>query len=125
MNSEATALIEKLAEKLGTTAEHLWGILLHQAPISGTIDLTIVVGMVLTAIGLVRFVRSKTAIPAKTENNQYPSAEWRNEDAGAAWFVTTAYLLITAAVTAILAHGIVTAFFNPEFWALSYILNKL
>ena len=33
MNSETIALIEKLANKLGTTSEYLWGVLILQAKV--------------------------------------------------------------------------------------------
>lgn len=122
MDDKTTALIENLAEKFGTTAELLWGVLLRQAPISGTIDLVIVIVMVLSAVVLVRFVKGKTTKPAQTEDERYPCAEWRDEDAVVAWAATWVYLIITASVVICAAHEIVAAFFNPEYWALSQIL---
>ena len=38
MNEATAKLIEELAAKLGTTAEHLWGVLVRQAPISATVS---------------------------------------------------------------------------------------
>lgn len=125
MNDKTIALIEKLAEKLGTTAEHLWGVLLHQAPISGAVDLATVAVMVLAAVGLVRFVKGKTTKPAMTEDDRYPHAEWEDEGAGLAWLGATIYLIITGVVVIGSAQGIVAAFFNPEYWALSHILGKV
>jgi hypothetical protein len=125
MDDKTIALIEKLAEKLGTTSEHLWGVLLHQAPISGAIKLSMVVVMVFSAVGLVRFVKGKTTKPAKTEYDQYPQAEWEGEVAIFAWLATAIYLINTGAVAFGSAQGIVAAFFNPEYWALSYILGKV
>ena len=125
MDDKTTALIEKLAEKLGTTAEHLWGVLLHQAPISGAVDLTTVVVMVLAAVGVVRFVNGKTTKPAETDDMRYPHAEWKGEGAGLAWVGTAIYLIFTGVMVIGLAQGIVAAFFNPEYWALSHILGKV
>lgn len=125
MDDKTTALIEKLAEKLGTTAEHLWGVLLHQAPISGAVDLATVVVVVLAAIGLVRFVKGKTTKPAETKDERYTHAEWEEEGAGLAWLGTAIYLIITGLVVIGSAQGIVAAFFNPEYWALSHILGKV
>jgi len=34
LEKELVPLLEKLSEKLGTTAEHLWQILIKQAPIA-------------------------------------------------------------------------------------------
>lgn len=125
MDDKTTALIEKLAEKLGTPAEHLWGVLLHQAPISGAVDLATVIVMVLAAVGLVRFVKGKTTKPTETEGDRYPQAEWQDEGAGLAWLGAAIYLIITGVVVIGSAQGIVAAFFNPEYWALSNILGKV
>ncbi len=125
MDDKTTALIEKLAEKLGTTAEHLWGVLLHQAPISGAVDLATIVVMVLAAVGLVPFVKGKTTKQAETKDERYPRAEWEGEGAGLAWLGTAIYLIITGVVVIGSAQGIVAAFFNPEYWALSHILGKV
>lgn len=125
MDDKTTALIEKLADKLGTTAEHLWGVLLHQAPISGAVDLATVALMVLAAVKLVRFVKAKTTKPAETRDERYPHAEWEGDGAGLAWLGTAFYLIITGVVVTGSAQGIVAAFFNPEYWALSHILGKV
>lgn len=47
MNNDVGELILELAERLGTTGEHLWGVLVRQAPISGAIDLTVMAAWVL------------------------------------------------------------------------------
>lgn len=125
MNDKTAALIEKLADKLGTTTEHLWGVLLHQAPISGVVDLATLAVMVVAAVGLVRFVKGKTTIPAKTEDDRYPHAEWEEGGAGLAWLGTAIYLIITGVVVIGSAQGIVAAFFNPEYWAMSRIFGKV
>jgi hypothetical protein len=125
MDDKTTALIEKLAEKLGTTAQHLWDVLLHQAPISGGIDLVTDIVMVILAIVLMRFVKDKTTKPAKTEYNKYPEAEWEHEGAVLAWIATAVYFITTQVVVIGSAQGIVAAFFNPEYWALSHILGKV
>ena len=125
MDDKTTALIDKLAEKLGTTAEHLWGVLLHQAPISGAIDLATVVVMLLAAVGLVWFVKGKTTTPPETKDEPYPHAEWKDEGAGLAWLGMAIYLTVTGVVVIGSMQGIVAAFFNPEYWALSHILGKV
>jgi hypothetical protein len=43
---ELTELLGKLADKLGTTVEKLWSVLLKQAPISGTVDLLLCASLV-------------------------------------------------------------------------------
>lgn len=39
MNDNTRQLLEQLAVKLGTTVEHLWGVLIRQAPVSGLISI--------------------------------------------------------------------------------------
>lgn len=117
MDDKTTAMIEKLSEKLGTTAEHLWGVLLHQAPISGAVDLAIIGLIILSAVRLVRFVKGKTT---------NPDAEFQNnEGAILAWIGTYIYLIIIFALVIGSAQDIVAAFLNPEYWALSHILGKV
>lgn len=41
MNEQVLALLTQLAEKLGTTVEHLWSVLVKQAFISTTVNLLI------------------------------------------------------------------------------------
>ncbi len=43
MDEQIEKLLRELAEKLGTTAEHLWGVLMRQAPISGVIGILVFV----------------------------------------------------------------------------------
>lgn len=50
MDDKYRQLIEDMAAKLGVTAEHLWGVLVKQAPISGAVDLVICI--VMAASGL-------------------------------------------------------------------------
>jgi hypothetical protein len=38
MDDKTFQALTNLATKLGTTAEHMWGVLLRQAPITGVID---------------------------------------------------------------------------------------
>jgi hypothetical protein len=125
MDDKTIALIGKIAEKLGTTSEHLWGVLLRQAPISGAVELSTAVVMAFAAVGLVRFVKGKTTKPAKTEDKRCSYAEWKDEVAIFAWLATAVYLIITGVVVFGSVQEIVAAFFNPEYWALSYILGKV
>lgn len=39
MNEQTVKLVEQLAQKLGTTTEYLWNVLIKQAPISAAIDM--------------------------------------------------------------------------------------
>lgn len=122
MNEQTNILFEKLAEKLGTTVEHLWGVLLTQAPISGFIDLVTCIALVFAMVFVYRLVRRKTTVPQKTEENKYPSAEWVDDGRADAWICTTIFILIGTIIVAASLEGILAAFFNPEYWALKRVL---
>jgi len=113
--TEATEkLIETLATKFGTTAEHLWGVLVRQAPISAGIDLTV---WILFAAGVIwgwlRFLKVLRSLGPLEDSG----------DAGVAiGFVLTVASLILVLVAVLTASTTAAAFFNPEYWALQQLL---
>jgi hypothetical protein len=123
---EFTELLGQLAEKLGTTVEKLWAVLLKQAPISGIIDLVICIGMVAFSVWVFRFVNRKTTVheivDGKWTNKE---AEWEDEGAFFSWVAVGAIFLLTIICVASEAENITAAFFNPEYWALTKILSKV
>lgn len=125
MNENVSILIEKLAEKLGTTTQHLWGVLVKQAPISGVIDLVISCAMVFFAVYLLRFAMGRTTVPDVTEKNKYPKAKVDEPTAIILWMLTVIYLaVVSVCVVSSIRNG-ATAFLNPEYWALDLILKKI
>lgn len=114
MNEQTAKLIQDLAAKLGTTAEHLWGVLVRQAPLSAAIDLIQLVVIWVIAFGLLK--RAAVAWKkSETEDNEV--------EVGA--YSLFAGLAVVAGIAVFLAcpHGIVSGFFNPEYWALKQILK--
>lgn len=117
MNDKTAELIEKLAERLGTTAEHLWEVLVRQAPITATTD-TITLGLMLVA-GLVAFwlaVRWAKHPP-------YESGDANEFAIVVAGIAATVLLLIVAISFVASASDIVSGFANPEYWALKQLLK--
>ena len=123
MDDKTLQALTTLAAKLGVTAEYLWGVLLRQAPITGAIDLAVLVTWVAMAVYLLRLVRRKTTKPKKTEETQYPGAEWEEEVAILAYCGVMAYALITALIVASNLSIVAAALMNPEYWALKQILR--
>lgn len=123
MDEKFQQLIEVLAAKLGTTAEHLWGVLVRQAPISGAVDLVLCIVIAVVTAWWVALVKRKTTCPPETESCRYPTAEWREEGAFLAWL--TAVIAGVLAMVFIIgsAQGIVAAFANPEYWALKQLVR--
>ena len=78
MEENTTALLEKLAEKLGTTTEYLWGVLLSQAPIYAisyvVILLIVVLGGGFGLIKLHKYLSGKTSEYEQNYYDEYDSA---------------------------------------------------
>lgn len=50
MDDKTLEALTTLANKLGTTAEYLWGVLIKQAPITVAIELSVMVAWVAVAV---------------------------------------------------------------------------
>lgn len=113
MNEQATKLIEQLAQKLGTTTEYLWSILLKQAPISAMIDLIYLI--IATIMGIVLWKLHK-----------YFAKEDEYEDRAEVklTMVVLTFVWIMFFTICFFSIGdIINGFFNPEYWALKEILR--
>ena len=121
MDDKTTALLEKLADKLGTTAEHLWSVLVAQAPVSGAVDLALVLAAISAAAGFTW--RAWRGLQKITDSDGLFGPEHK-----VVAVCGTAVAAVFAAVVALLlvltsAHGIAAAFLNPEYWALERVLR--
>ena len=121
MDDKTIQILNALAEKLGTTSQYLWGVLLKQAPISGVVSLLSVSAIIIAAVLWCRFVKMKTTKPLRTEENHYPSADWSDEGAELAWISVAIVILLASIATISGINSIVAALFNPEYWALKQI----
>ena len=123
MDEHYQQLIDTLATKLGTTAEHLWGVLIRQAPISGAVNLVLCITMFVAAWRLIVFVKRKTTVPEKTEDNKFPHAEWGGDEAMLGWGIALFTAAVAVFCTLSSASTIIAAFVNPEYWALKELLH--
>lgn len=123
MNEQTSQLIRELAEKLGTTSEYLWQVLIKQAPISGAFNLLAIAFWVVLIVWGYRVVKRNTKKPPVTEADRYPSAQWCDEGAVIAWIIWTLAILWIAIVAGCNLEMIIASFFNPEYWALKQILK--
>lgn len=113
MNEQTETLIRELAVKLGTTAEHLWGVLIRQAPIHAA---STMLGFAV-AIGLLAFVGVRIRRAVLSDDCDE-----------AAIFGGLVCAALTAGVFAALCMSIndmASGFFNPEYWALKEVLRNL
>lgn len=127
MNEQTTKLIEQLANKLGTTTEYLWNVLLTQAPIAATSTL---IQVLLVAIGVSMFVKLHIRFSKKKtiesdyrtyDSTEYEESEYLQVIMGVFGFIL-AFLLICCFF---FIDEIVKGYFNPEYWALESVLSTL
>lgn len=123
MNEQTEKLIRELADKLGTTAEHLWGVLIRQAGISGTINLLVCAAWCALLVWGYKLVRRKTTVPPESEKDKYPHAEWEDEGMAIAWAIWGIGTVITALTVGCNLEYIIGALANPEYWALKQIVR--
>lgn len=109
MNEQTLQLIEKLALKLGTTAEYLWGVLISQAYIHGIINISIVgfFGLFLS-IGWYLCLTYKFKEPDP-------------KTVAIGCLICMSILYIGLVLPKI--NDIITSFVNPEYWALKQIIK--
>lgn len=123
MNEQTNQLIRDLAEKLGTTSEYLWQVLVKQAPISGAANLIAIAIWIAVLVWSWKLIVRKTTVPPKTESNAYPDADWADDNGFVAWLIWGLFALACVLVTGVNAEMIVASLLNPEYWALKQILK--
>lgn len=118
MNNETQKAIELLAQKLGTTSEYLWGILLSQAPIDATMHVVYLFLSILLCFALYRI--------HKYLMNDDNEISYYNYE-GLEIFMIIVAGLVSAIFAALLftVGNALNGFFNPEFWALNYVMNHI
>lgn len=115
MNKEVVEMINELAERFGTTAEHLWSVLVNQAAISGLMDILFIVILISIASVWIVFVLRKTA------DTSYNGWESEGKFFGYMSIFFVCFLGFFFIIFAL--QNIATAFFNPEYWALKQIIK--
>ena len=112
MNKETIEILRVLADKLGTTSEYLWQALITQAFIYGSLELFFLVVLLGGSAWWVKFARHKIK-----EFDCYRDYELLELSIWVA-------VLLCAFLAPFSIYGAVTAFINPEYWALREILRK-
>ncbi len=124
MEKETIKLIETLANKLGTTSQYLWGILVKQAPVDATITL---MQIIIVAIAGIALYKTHKRLCQKPKNDNYNDSWYEKSDG-----VLPAIMVVLAVIWGVLAiccffaiNDIFNGYFNPEYWALNYLMEKL
>lgn len=115
MNDNTVQLLQGLADKLGTTSEYLWSILLKQAPVFAWITTAQYVATLLLLIVLWRYRKPiSNAIKVMVEETEIFGVIL----VGIGIVCLTLWLIACVCVF----ESVVTAFVNPEYWALDKVL---
>lgn len=120
MNENTTKLIEQLAEKMGTTSQYLWSILIKQAPVDATI--TLIQILISIAFAFVFYkIHNRLSKSDKDGYNRYDENEF-----------TVVIMVLSLVCVAILLIAsfccigdVVNGYFNPEYWALDKVLHSI
>lgn len=115
MDERTEMLIRELADKLGTTGEHLWGVLLRQASIYGTYWLIISMLFILGPLWFFRELK-------RNRTSEEPDEMWGFdvEFVGVVGSIVSFILLLTVVLG--VEESVITPLFNPEYWALKQLL---
>lgn len=115
MNDKTADVLQSLAEKLGTTGDYLWNVLLKQAPIYAV---TSTVEILLTVALTYGFVKS---IP---QAKKFLDGDY--DILAGIYLIVAGLVLAMLIVAAFFTVGnIATAILNPEYWALDKVLSAL
>lgn len=107
MNEQAQQLISDLALQLGTTAEYLWGVMVGQAHLHAIT--VIIICTVLSLACLTAYIATLR----------------QASDKEAKRFMGWATFILIVLIWVCTLGDIVSALYNPEYWALQQILGKI
>jgi cytochrome b len=123
MNTETLKLIEVLANKLGTTSEYLWGILLRQAPIDAALNLLQMAIVVALWFVLLKIHKS---LLVENDNGMWSESTYKSNEGAETFMVVSLIAIVVASVFCLFnIHSTINGFFNPEYWAIQEILSQL
>lgn len=119
MNDETSKLLRELADKLGTTTEHLWIVLVRQATINAYTNLFLCT-LIVVYLGVV----VRLHIKFLNDENEW-SYENKDMTVGGPMILAGFASVVTIVAFFSMFRSAVTGFLNPEFAALKYILEQL
>lgn len=119
--SNLAVVIEKLAAKLGTTAEYLWGVLIKQAAVNALNNVIFIVFVIL--FGFILFRLHKKFLK-EDKNNDSIYDEFEGAAIIPMVLGCVAFLVMFFCGIACIGDTI-TSLVNPEYWALQQILTQV
>lgn len=114
MNEKTVQLIEKLAQKLGTSSEFIWATLIKQAQISAMGGILFFVLFIVIVFMVTRLYNRKPEIFI----DEYGDFTFSG-------IITAVCIICFGLFSCFVVFDAMTALFNPEYWALKTILNHI
>jgi len=114
MNEQTIKLIEQLAQKLGTTSEYLWGILILQAKVAAIEGCVFACLTLAYAVFYIRAMKNKKSFLYDCDG-----------DLTFGGIAASFGAIVSVFVFAACISEVITAVFNPEYYALKIILKFL
>lgn len=120
MDSNTEKLIEQLAQKLGTTSQYLWSVLVNQAKFDALT--TLFQFAILAVVGyIILKVHRRLSALATDRYSTYGG----NDAYGTLMTVVAIVYCLLLIVAFFSLDSVINGFFNPEYWALHKILNTI
>lgn len=123
IDGKTAELIGKLASKLGTTTEYLWGVLLQQAPVAALT--TLVQCLLIVIFGVILWKIHKRLLQNAIDG--YECSYYEKYELSAQLPMTFGLIIFVVGVLDAFfsVDTIVNGFFNPEYWALQQVLKAI
>ena len=118
MNDQLQQALVELCTKLGTSVEHLWGVLIKQAMLDGIANTFIIMVWTLFSIWSFKLIQRKTIFI----DEDHPS-DWKDEGKFMAWILWGIIVFIFLITICCSLPSIMSSFINPEYWALKQIIK--
>lgn len=116
MTNEIAKALEVLAQKLGTTSEYLWNVLLKQAPISAVADF---IQFTIIVFACYFWTKNFKAFITKISDKIWKEENW-------VWIILVSVILGVSAIVVFFSFpNTIYALINPEYWALNLLLSKM
>lgn len=122
MNKETIEMLKALAEKLGTTSEYLWAVLIKQAYINAFLGILFLIAVIIIDCILISLHKRFS----KKDSDNYRDYYDTHEGLGIIMsFAGIAFLILSVGAFFIIPYEVATALLNPEYWALDQILDTI
>ena len=120
MSQEIAKVLDLLAERFGTTIEHLWEVMIRQAYIEAIMGIFV---FALLLVVNIKFI--KWAKPITTNDDHETWEKWGVD--GVMPVMASGFIMLVISCIAFLMtiDNLVAKLVNPEYWALQQILELL